>query len=68
MSTRVSCRLAHREWLAALAASNEAWDAWEASGMSAAALLVAGEASDTMMLAYEKVSDAYEQRRMRYLA
>ena len=68
MNTRVSVRLAERAWLAALAADNEAWRAWEASGMSAVALLVAGEATDTATLAYEKVSDAYEQRRMRHLA
>ena len=68
MSTRVSIRLADRAWREALAAENEAWRAWEASGMSAAALLVAREATATATLAYDKISDAYEMRRMRHQA
>ena len=68
MSPRVSCRLAERAWREALAADNEAWRAWEASGMSEAALRGAERTTATSMLAYEKVSDAWEKRRMRYQA
>jgi len=68
MSPRISVRLADSAWRAALAADNEAWRAWEASGMSEAALRVAERTSATSMLAYEKVSDAWEKRRMRYQA
>ena len=52
----------------ALAAYNEAWRVWEASGMSEAALSDAERTSATLMLTYENISDAYEKRRIRFQA
>ena len=68
MSQRVSCRLAERVYLEALAAANEAWRAWEASGMSEAALPVAERLELEFFLALDKYADACEKRRMRHNA
>ncbi len=68
MSQRVSCRLADRVSDEASAAACEAWHAWEASGMSAAALPVAERLELVFFLALDKYADACEKRRMRFQA
>ena len=68
MNQRVSVRLAERAWFVALAADNEAWRAWEASGMSETALPVAERLELEFFLALDKYADACEKRRMRHNA
>ena len=68
MSQRVSCRLAERVYLEASAAACGAWHAWEASGMSEAALPVAERLELEFFLALDKYADACEKRRMRHNA
>jgi hypothetical protein len=68
MSQRVSCRLAERVYLEASAAACEAWHAWEASGMSEAALRVAERLELEFFLTLDKYADACEKRRMRFQA
>ena len=47
---------------------NEAWHAWEASGMSEAALPVAERLELEFFLALDKYADACEKRLMRHNA
>ena len=68
MSQRVSCRLAERVYLETSAAACEAWHAWEASGMSEAALRVAERVELEFFLALDKYADACEKRRTRFQA
>jgi hypothetical protein len=68
MSRRVSCRLAEKDHLEDSAAACEAWHAWEASGMSEAALRVAERVELEFFLALDKYADACEKRRTRFQA